>query len=565
MSKSKKQTADVVQISNLDLRSIRPNDHNPRKSFPEASMNELIESVQEKGILQPIIVRPWENVFQIVAGERRWRAAAAVAEKTKGPYSIPAIVRNLNDTEVKEIQIIENIQRAEMHPMEEAEAFFELEVTGNKPEEISAKVGKSVYYVRQRLKLNSLHERWVEVYKGNFLKNKTAIQLANLPLAIQEDIFNNKYSEGNIFILNEYLLRQYECDLNSANFKLNGSYAELPQCTNCQFNSACNSLFPEDEQTAHCSHKKCYDAKVKLAFEHDIAEAKEDPGTVFITTGGVDTILKTWQDEGLEVYNHSNFKEIEAPDPDDYNMNANEDEDDDEVEGNVETYQEEEKARYEQDLAEYNEKLQDPTLVKAIIMDGYHQGDTILGFLDNESAPVNASEDVTPEDPNQAINDEINRIKVREIRSKQLDNEKVWAKMTEIIEPKENKKILFNLEPLSQEELNAAARCIEHKIGWDKQSWVSDFNKWWGCGKNVTEENIRGLLRILICSTLGHIGQPHTNKGSDAHVFYPILKAYFPDNINTIEAEQQEITDKRTEKVNQKLKALKKKLVSPRE
>jgi ParB family transcriptional regulator, chromosome partitioning protein len=134
---------------------LRPNKNQPRKSFGEDDLNDLVASVKEKGILQPILVRPIAgdaNAYEIVAGERRWRAAQAAKL-----HEVPVVVRELNDAEALEIAIIENVQRADLNAVEEAAGYQEL--IGHfsyTQEKLAAAVGKSRPHVANTLRLLKL-------------------------------------------------------------------------------------------------------------------------------------------------------------------------------------------------------------------------------------------------------------------------------------------------------------------------------------------------------------------------------------------------------------------------
>lgn len=144
-------------VSELPIELIHRNPDQPRRHFAEAEMQELINSVREKGVLQPILVRPAPGrtgEYQIVAGERRWRAVQAARIAT-----IPAVVRLLDDTEVLEIGIIENVQRADLNPLEEAHGYLSLiERFGRTQEQVSVTVGKSRTHVANALRLLNLPE-----------------------------------------------------------------------------------------------------------------------------------------------------------------------------------------------------------------------------------------------------------------------------------------------------------------------------------------------------------------------------------------------------------------------
>jgi len=141
----------------VSIASLRPNRFQPRKTFVEDDLNDLIASVKEKGILQPLLVRPIAgeaNSFEIVAGERRWRAAQAAKL-----HDVPVVVREMSDVEALELAIIENVQRADLNPIEEAAAYQELvdrfQYTQDK---LAAVMGKSRPHVANTLRLLKLPE-----------------------------------------------------------------------------------------------------------------------------------------------------------------------------------------------------------------------------------------------------------------------------------------------------------------------------------------------------------------------------------------------------------------------
>jgi ParB family chromosome partitioning protein len=139
----------------LDL--LDPNPDQPRKRFAHDALHELADSIRTKGILQPLIVRRnprSDNRFEIVAGERRWRAAQLAQL-----HEVPVIVRDLDDTEVLEVGIVENIQRADLSPMEEARAYRQLiDRFGHTQEQLATALGKSRSHIANSMRLLSLPE-----------------------------------------------------------------------------------------------------------------------------------------------------------------------------------------------------------------------------------------------------------------------------------------------------------------------------------------------------------------------------------------------------------------------
>lgn len=143
------------KVEKIKITDIIPNPFQPRKRFDEEKLDELVNSIQEKGVIQPILVRPVETGYEIVAGERRWRAAQKVQAE-----DIPAIVRkDIDDANSLEISLIENIQREELNPIEEATAYQELigrfEYTLDK---VGQMMGKDKTTISNSLRLLTLSE-----------------------------------------------------------------------------------------------------------------------------------------------------------------------------------------------------------------------------------------------------------------------------------------------------------------------------------------------------------------------------------------------------------------------
>jgi len=144
----------VAGITEIPVELVKANPDQPRRRFDEAELEELARSIREKGVLQPILVRPavFAGEYQIVAGERRWRAA-----QRAGVRSIPALVRSLSDEEVLEIAIVENIQRTDLSALEEAEGYRTLiEKFGRTQAQVADTVGKSRVHVTNALRLLQL-------------------------------------------------------------------------------------------------------------------------------------------------------------------------------------------------------------------------------------------------------------------------------------------------------------------------------------------------------------------------------------------------------------------------
>ena len=148
-------TDSMVSTDTLAINDIIPNKEQPRKTFDEAALQELSDSIAQHGVLQPLLVRPLTTGgYQLVAGERRWRAS-----RLAGLKEVPVIIKELSDTEAMEIAIIENLQREDLNPIEEAEGLQALiDKCGYTQEEVATSVGKSRPAITNALRLLRLPE-----------------------------------------------------------------------------------------------------------------------------------------------------------------------------------------------------------------------------------------------------------------------------------------------------------------------------------------------------------------------------------------------------------------------
>ena len=150
--KSNEETITSSGISYINIDEIKPNANQPRKTFDEGKLEELASSIEAHGLIQPLVVRKSNNGYEIVAGERRWRAARKI-----GLREIPAIVRELNDEENMLLAIIENMQREDLDPIEEAEGINQMiETYGLSQEQVSNSLGKYSPYISNQLRLLKL-------------------------------------------------------------------------------------------------------------------------------------------------------------------------------------------------------------------------------------------------------------------------------------------------------------------------------------------------------------------------------------------------------------------------
>src|SRR5436309_3646128 len=165
------------RVHQISLTSIMPSALQPLKNFGHEALQELIDSIRQHGIIQPLIVRQAGTRFELIAGERRWRAAQEI-----GLATVPAMVRTANDLEVLELSLIENLQRADLNPIEEAQGYARLaNEFGMRQEDIAVKVGRSRAAVANVLRLLDLHPQ-VQVWLA---QNLLSVGHAKVLLALK--------------------------------------------------------------------------------------------------------------------------------------------------------------------------------------------------------------------------------------------------------------------------------------------------------------------------------------------------------------------------------------------
>lgn len=187
-------------ITEIPLSQLRPNPYQPRKTFDEDSIRELAESVKQHGVIQPIIVRSVLRGYEIIAGERRYRASVLC-----GNEKIPAVIRSLSDQQVTEIALIENVQREDLNSIEIAVAYHSLmDKFKLTQEELSLKVGKSRSHIANFLRLLSLSEE----IKDNVSRGTISMGHARALVGVKEEAVRNELAQT--IVQHEWSVRELE-------------------------------------------------------------------------------------------------------------------------------------------------------------------------------------------------------------------------------------------------------------------------------------------------------------------------------------------------------------------
>ena len=177
----------------LPISTIQPNRYQPREHFGEEQLSALADSIREVGVLQPVLVRPADDGYELIAGERRWRAA-----RRAGLQAIPALIRTTDDASALEHALVENVHRADLNALEEAAAYQQLiEDFGLTHEQVAARVGRSRVAITNTLRLLQLPPAIQKMIQDDTLKGGHARALLGTPdRAFQEQLARRVVSEG---------------------------------------------------------------------------------------------------------------------------------------------------------------------------------------------------------------------------------------------------------------------------------------------------------------------------------------------------------------------------------
>jgi ParB family chromosome partitioning protein len=283
-------------FQDIPLNRIQESQTNPRRTFDETKLAELAGNIRQHGVLQPVLVRPLpdgeDGFFELVAGARRYRAS-----KLAGRETIPATVRELTDTECLELQLIENLQRADVHELDEARgyaALMQLQPDTYTVETLAEKIGRSEKYVYARLRLTHLVEEVQQAFYAGKLTVAHAFEIARLQPNDQQRalagcfpdhrtaaaLLKDKKAEAAVTVreLREWIEAEIHLDLTNAPFDSQDETL-LPtagSCARCPKRTGNNPLlFPEVRHKSICTDRECYHAKVEALVQIRIKPLEE--------------------------------------------------------------------------------------------------------------------------------------------------------------------------------------------------------------------------------------------------------------------------------------------------
>ncbi len=276
----------------LPVNLVRPNPWN--RVVSDARLAELAQSVRQVGVMQPVVVRPAADakpgapLYELIAGERRWRAS-----QLAGLAEVPALVREMDDDGVVELMLVENLQREDLHPLDEAAGYDRLLRKDTGPQalrgfasvaELAARMGKSPSYVVQRLRLLKLCPSAVEAFRDGKLSFSLALRIARLPQQADQATATREILTGwanepmTAREADEYIQREFMLDLSRAAFPLHDAklLPEAGACLQCPKRTGANAeLWEEHAKRDTCTDSECHELKTRAHADRVKAEAQE--------------------------------------------------------------------------------------------------------------------------------------------------------------------------------------------------------------------------------------------------------------------------------------------------
>ncbi|MBO0322147.1 ParB/RepB/Spo0J family partition protein [Muricauda sp. CAU 1633] len=566
-SSSHGNAVSVPQIQLLGIESVFPDPGQPRKTFDAQSLDHLAQSIAEHGVLQPITVRKSDDSYIIVMGERRFRAS-----KLAGLTTIPAMVRDYVDTEVLEVQIIENLQRKDVEPTEEAEAIQFL-LDRYEPGEIAKRLGRSENYVRQRIKLAGLIEGFKVFVRTGEMTISLGAAVALFDPGEQQMMLDSLEGDFQGHRIKR-MIESRTYDLTQACFDVTDKtlVTKAGACTVCPFNAANQgNLFGDGKMV--CTRTSCFENKKTKTFMQLLKRVKKEGLKL------VPNISQYWVEEernqwvmaqmekvGLEVHLTNELDILKQP-----------------IEPTLESIKEEHRhyEYTEKELAEFlDESMESFTEEKEAwdnaLDHGFEKGilletDTYLTqpvFVKVREETNDGSSSAKPLEKRKMSEctpeEQIIKINAREMRKKQIENNNQFKEVVDMIRETD---YIDRKKALTTDEMVAISISLfENNIGFYSQR--EHFKDFFGDDsrlsheelvarfkENFKKETFHRLLRFLLTRQV-HLGESNHTNDLTNRSFYVAIQSFYKDKISGIEETYVESRQKREARIKERVTVL---------
>jgi len=560
----------TTQITYYKLKQVKISGLNPRKHFDEDSLNELAESIKQVGILSPLICRTNTKtgaaLLELVCGERRYRAA-----KIAGLEEVPVITRDLTDAEAIDLMITENLQRKDVTPFEEAEAFQGLvNQRGYDTKMLAARFGKPEAFIRMRLKLNDLIEDFRMLFDKDLIGVGHAQEICKLSQKVQKAVFekhfNYKDSWWNtptIKELKRWIEQDFTLKLSDAIFELHDLTLDRKAgaCNGCPKNTSSDTLlFLDAPKTGICLDISCFNNKKVVQFNRELAHIQEQEPDIVLGYPGyiyedeekfVKNLIKSGT-QAVELSCSGGFRKIEPPDKPD--APDSEGYEDGEIEEALKDYQDE-LEDYENKLKEYNETIASCKCAKGFMVAGHDKGRIVYYERireDKGSSPASGKDMYARE--------RMEELQAKDERNGELAFEKTYFAVKDII--KANGYIKKE-DALTPTEETALYTLMLGRLDGDTENeifgkvkgrnWIENKLKYPAAIKLTTGQKAK-VARNFLKKELDN-GTP-VQMESEAKALISIAREFYPEDTAKVEIEQQGIYLRRKEGIEKKIAEL---------
>lgn len=528
---------NIANAHIIYLSKVKPSNFNPRKTFRDADLTELAESIRTQGVLQPIMVRPRGNEYEIIYGERRYRAALLA-----GLEIIPALVRDLTDETAMEYALTENIQRQDVSPIEEATAYKSL-IENNRYDipTLMNKFGKSESYIRSRMRLNSLIQPFADLLLTDDISLSVALELCKYSNEVQDEIFAdhfqnphsyNNWSNKSAKEVISFIGRNYSTDLNKY-------YFDKSECYDCQYNTEKHNLFAEGNGCGNCLNTACLKAKNTAYIVERAKEfVEKNPELALSVTNmnackdAVDILTEQeYMITKLDYCRDCPTPPI-APEKEDYDTEEDYNEAKEDYEGEV--------LEYQSNSAELCDKYKSGEIT---IYANIGTTGVSLGYL------VNNKSDKEKETP-------LAKLTEQDKRFKEIEREKIVADTKELaksLDPSVGEFSTFEerimyyamLKHIRHDHINLLGITPKHGYLLTDEERMQILS-------NLTETDKTIIRRDFIMDTLKEAFRDETT----ANLLMEFAEQHAPEELATIKAKHAEVYDKRHTRISEKIAAI---------
>lgn len=564
--------ATSLQIQNLAIGKIKPDPEQPRKTFDEKHLIQLSESIKEHGVLQPITVRQLNGNYVIVMGERRFRASKIANKKT-----IPCIVRDYQNNDILEVQIIENLQRQDVEPTEEAEAIAYLSEKYS-PAEIAKRLGRTDNFVRQRLKLAGLIDGFKHFVRSGEMTLSLGIAVALFEPEEQQMMLETIGERFNTNQVNR-MIQEHTFDLENAPFDISDKrlVPKAGACGDCPYNAANQgNLFGEGKMV--CTKSVCFETKKSKALLNLIEKSKKEKILLipeireyWLDDENNQAIISLLEGKGLKVHLLDDVKIIEEPSRPTFDSIKHE-------YRHYDYTEDEMKAEFDKAIEQYKEEsdryksAEANGFIKGILFHpkSYQKKEVFVKAIEKCDTGQNVSSvsfdkkkmaDCSPEE-------QIIKINERESRKKQIENNKQFEEVVKMIRETD---YIDTKKTLSVDEMVAfSISLFENNVDYvGRQKYFSKFFN--GTSKMTSVETVthfkKNFKKEVFYKLIRYILTKQVHFGESNHVnnltnisFYNAMQGYYKSKIAGIEKEYTEKRDKREKRLKERIAVLEKKI-----